>query len=93
MLVAWRQLREQVVAFDKAIRALVRSNSACRLIMSVPGVGVLSALVYVSTVEDPARFDHDPQARTSLSRRDNINRAGSIAVAGYRSGAIRSRAL
>jgi transposase len=56
MLVAWRQLRDQVVAFDKAIRALVRSNSACRLLMSVPGVGVLSALVYVSTVEDPARF-------------------------------------
>jgi len=24
--------------------------------MSVPGIGVLSALAYVSTVEDPARF-------------------------------------
>ena len=56
ILVAWRQLREQIVAFDKAIRALVRSNSACQLLMSVPGVGVLSALVYVSTVEDPAHF-------------------------------------
>ena len=56
MLVAWRQLREQIVAFDKAIRALVKSNSACRLLMSVPGIGVLSALAYVSTVEDPARF-------------------------------------
>src|SRR5690349_1282060 len=52
MLVAWRQLREQIVAFDKAIRALVKSNSACRLLMSVPGIGVLSALAYVSTVED-----------------------------------------
>jgi transposase len=56
MLVAWRQLREQIVAFDKAIRALVKSNSACRLLMSVPGIAVLSALAYVSTVEDPARF-------------------------------------
>jgi transposase len=36
MLVAWRQLREQIAAFDKAIRVLVRSNSACRLLMSVP---------------------------------------------------------
>ena len=35
MLVAWRQLRKQITAFDKVIRALVRSNSACRLIMSV----------------------------------------------------------
>ena len=56
MLVAWRQLREQIAVFDKAIRVLVRSNSACRLLMSVPGIGVLSALAYVSTVEDPARF-------------------------------------
>jgi len=56
MLVAWRQLREQITTFDKAIRSLVKSNSACRLLMSVPGIGVLSALAYVSTVEDPARF-------------------------------------
>jgi hypothetical protein len=27
MLIAWRQLREQIVAFDKAIRALVKSKS------------------------------------------------------------------
>jgi transposase len=56
MLVAWRQLREQIAVFDKAIRVLVRSNSACRLLMSVPGIGGLSALAYVSTVEDPGRF-------------------------------------
>ncbi len=29
--------------------------------MSVPGIGVLSALAYVTTVEDPARF---PQSRS-----------------------------
>jgi hypothetical protein len=72
MLVAWRQLREQIAAFDKAIRVLVKSNGACRLLMSVPGIGVLSALVYVSTVEDPAPPDshapdrclsHDPAPR------------------------------
>jgi transposase len=56
MLVAWRQLREQITVFDKSVRMLVKSNSACRLLMSVPGIGVLSALAYVSTVEDPARF-------------------------------------
>jgi transposase len=54
LLVAWRQLREQITAFDKEIHVLVRSNSACRLLMSVPGIGVLSVLAYVSTVEDPA---------------------------------------
>lgn len=56
MLVAWRQLRVQIAAFDKAIRAMVRMSGASRLLMSVPGVGLLSALAYVSTVEDPSRF-------------------------------------
>jgi transposase len=56
MLAAWRRLREQIAAFDKAVRALAKADPTCRLLMSVPGIGVLSVLAYVSTVEDPARF-------------------------------------
>jgi transposase len=56
MLATWRQLREQIKAFDKAVRAIVRASSECRLLMSVPGIGPLTVLAYVSTVEDPARF-------------------------------------
>ena len=55
MLVAWRQLREQVTGFDKAVRLHVKQSATCRRLMSVPGIGVLSVLAFVSTVEDPAR--------------------------------------
>ena len=88
MLVAWRQLREQIAAFDKAIRVLVRSNCACRLLMSVPGIGVLSALVYVSTVEDPARFirSRSVGAHLGLTPRQyqsgEIDRSGRISKCG-----------
>ena len=88
MLVAWRQLREQIVAFDKAIRALVKSNSACRLLMSVPGIGVLSALAYVSTVEDPARFGRSRSvgAHLGLTPRQyqsgEVDRSGRISRCG-----------
>ena len=53
---AWRQLREQIAVFDKAVRTLAKNDPTCRLLMSVPGIGVVSVLAYVSTVEDPARF-------------------------------------
>ncbi len=56
MLVAWRQLREQIATFDKEVRTLAKRDPTCRLLMSVPGIGVLSVLAYVSTIEDPARF-------------------------------------
>jgi transposase len=55
MLIAWRRVREQIAAFDKAVRALARTSPACRLLMGVPGIGVVSVF-YVSTVENPARF-------------------------------------
>jgi transposase len=78
MLVAWRQLREQIVAFDKAIRALVKSNSACRLLISVPGIGVLSALAFVSTVEDPARFGRSRSVGAHLGLTPRQYQAGEV---------------
>ena len=48
MLAAWRQLRQQIAAFDKAVRVLVKSSPTCRHLMGVPGVGVLSVLAYAA---------------------------------------------
>jgi transposase len=85
MLVAWRHLRVQVAAFDKAIRAMARTSAAARLLMSVPGIGMLSALAYVSTVEDPSRFSRSRSvAPISGLRHVNTNRAKSIEAAEYR---------
>ncbi|HEX2681861.1 MAG TPA: IS110 family transposase [Candidatus Acidoferrales bacterium] len=56
LLATWRHLREQIAVFDKAVQQQVRADPICRLLMTVPGIGALSALMYVSTVEDPSRF-------------------------------------
>src|SRR5690242_6262266 len=88
MLATWRQLREQIAAFDKAVRALAKSNPTCRLLMSVPGIAVLSVLVYVSTIEDPARFARSRSvgAHMGLTPRQyqsgEIDRSGRISRCG-----------
>ena len=88
MLVAWRQLREQTAAFDKAVRALAKSNPTCRLLMSVPGIGVVSVLAYESTVEDPARFTRSRSvgAHMGLTPRQyqsgEVDRSGRISRCG-----------
>ena len=56
MLAAWSKLREQVTAFDKAVRTEVKQNRECRLLMSVPGIGPITVLAYVSAIENPDRF-------------------------------------
>jgi transposase len=90
MLQSWRQLREQIAIFDKAIRALVNASSTCRLLMSVPGIGALTALAYVSTVEDPGRFRRSRSvgAHLGLTPRQyqsgELDRSGRISRCGDR---------
>jgi transposase len=88
MLVAWRQLREQIAEFDKQVRALTKKDPVCRLLMSVPGIGVVSVLAYVSTVEDPARFARSRSvgAHMGLTPRQyqsgEVDRSGRISKCG-----------
>ena len=88
MLAAWRQLRERAAAFDKELRALAKQDPTCRLLMSVPGIGVVSVLAYVSTVEDPERFGRSRSvgAHMGLTPRQyqsgEVDRSGRISRCG-----------
>lgn len=44
LLTAWRMLSEQIAVLDRTLRTTARDHPACRLMMSVPGVGPLVAL-------------------------------------------------
>jgi transposase len=45
-----------IVAIDGDIRRMVRASDACRRLMSIPGVGQLTALAFTAAVDDPGRF-------------------------------------
>jgi len=38
------------------MKRLVRASEACRRLMTIPGVGQLTALAFTEAVDDPARF-------------------------------------
>lgn len=46
----------QCKELDKKVRAIVKNDAVCRLFMSIPGVGPLTALVYKAAIDDPQRF-------------------------------------
>jgi transposase len=56
LLTAWQALNEQIAILDRTLRTTARDHPACRLMMSVPGVGVLVAIAYLTAIEDPTRF-------------------------------------
>ncbi|TAJ31472.1 IS110 family transposase [Bosea sp. (in: a-proteobacteria)] len=45
-----------VAAIDADMKRLVRASEACRRLMTIPGVGQITALAFTAAVDDPARF-------------------------------------
>ena len=46
----------EIERLDAAVMAWVKGDPACRLLMTVPGVGPVTALAYVTTIGDAERF-------------------------------------
>jgi transposase len=45
-----------IVAIDADIKRLVLASGACRRLMTIPGVGPLTALAFTAAIDDPTRF-------------------------------------
>ena len=56
LLVARRHMREQSLRMEKMILAIARKSPICRRMMTIPGVGFLTALVYITAIDSPERF-------------------------------------
>jgi transposase len=46
----------QIAVLDKQVRTLAQKRKACWHLMSVPGVGPITALAFTAAIEDPHRF-------------------------------------
>ena len=51
-----QQVEGQQATLDKRVRMAARSDETTRRLMSVPGVGVVTALAFRHTIDDPTRF-------------------------------------
>ena len=56
LVAVYKALKGQIKGLDRQLQACARQSPVCRLLMTVPGVGPLTALAFVSTVDDPKRF-------------------------------------
>jgi transposase len=56
ILEAWRASRRQASELGRQLVAAARQSQACQLLMSIPGVGVVTATSFTTAIEDPANF-------------------------------------
>lgn len=56
LLEVWRAIAAQINEMNVTIARAAKSNEACRRMMTIPGVGPITAIAYASTVDRPGRF-------------------------------------
>ncbi|GAB1584234.1 hypothetical protein PPNSA23_41770 [Phyllobacterium phragmitis] len=56
MLDAWLGLRIRAAELGRQLLADARQSQACRILMSIPGVGAITATSFATAIEDPDNF-------------------------------------
>jgi transposase len=94
MLKARDGLLAQQKELDKKCTAIAKENAVCKRLMTIPGVGVITALTFKAEIDDPLRFrkSRDVGVHVGLTPRryasGEIDRSGGISKCG--NGALRT---
>lgn len=56
MLEAWRSMRIRAAELGRQLVAAARQSQACQILMSIPGVGTITATAFATAIEDPDNF-------------------------------------
>jgi transposase len=75
--VAWEQAK-----LDEDVRRRARADETVRRLMSVPGVGVVTALTFRHTIDDPARFSSASKVGAYLGLTPRRKQSGETDITG-----------
>jgi transposase len=56
LLKARETIEQQIADFDRKVMRLARDNAQVRRFMTTPGVGAITALCFLATIDNPTRF-------------------------------------
>lgn len=69
-------------ALDRAIMKRAKDDPACRLLMTAPGVGVVTALAFVATIDDAGRFVRSRSVGAYVGLTTRRNKSGEMDYTG-----------
>lgn len=58
LLESWRSIRLRATELGRQLVAGARQSQACQLLMSIPGIGAITATSFTTAIEDPSNFRH-----------------------------------
>jgi transposase len=95
LLAAWRSLLQQTALLTSVVQRRTHNSAVCRRLMTMPGVGPLTALAFAAAVDDPQRFKRSASvgaylgltprryASGEIDRTGRISRCGDALMRSY----------
>jgi transposase len=83
LLLVHEQVCREQEKLDRQIRSLAREDETTRRLMTVPGVGVVTALTYRHTIDDPSRFDSAGDVGAYLGLTPRRKQSGETDTSGH----------
>ena len=74
--------RGELAGLEKQVRNLARQDPVCRLLMTMPGVGHVIALTFVSAIDDPERFRRSKDVGPWVGLTPGRNQSGEKDIVG-----------
>lgn len=78
LLGLWRSLSDELRCDNRDLARLARKSTTCKILMTAPGVGVLTALAFMSTIDNPARFKRSEDVGAYLGLTPKRYQSGAV---------------
>lgn len=83
MLDAWHSIRTRAAELTKMLLANARQSHACRLLMTIPGVGAITATAFATAIEDPENFKNSRAVGAWLGQTTRRYQSGEVDYGGW----------
>jgi transposase len=82
LLAVWRVAGERKKVLELKLVRLARDNEACRRMATVPGIGAITSLTFVTAIDDPRRFRRSTDVSAFLGLTPKRYQSGEVDIAG-----------
>lgn len=76
LLAARRKLREEFSKLHRRLLDIVRDDDVCHRLMTIPGIGPVTSLAFICTIDVPARFAKSRAVGPALGLTPVVNQSG-----------------
>lgn len=86
LLESWRSIRLRAAELGRQLVAGARKSQACQILMSIPGIGAITATSFATAIEDPSNFRHSRSVGAWLGLTTRRYQSGEVDYNGHISG-------